>query len=367
MKFSSKEKRQLLDFIIGLECLNPEYMFSLEEKQNKIDTIEFYTLYKALYNEISSHILDFNNVFCSPFYPMLQMTYRSLYKKQNIENVAEFLATIKTLTDEEIKFTLKMLIGSTACNDAETVKAIKNLQESGQVKYYLLQIYENPSQFIANTLKVFETIYPIYLNYFTKAEDLFSKKLEKVLAMDKAEIYKASINFLGSEKLSALQREYKDIKRISLEEAERCGNEIEVAPLMFGANRINIITKPNEGDTTFNNTHNKPIYCIGLDSIFYAKKMKKAEVISKKVLKALSDDTRLDILRMISFGLNTNKKLSKFFQVSPPAITYQTNILKEAGIIDTREYSSLYVKRDQLEYSLNQIQELLSLKGNSEH
>lgn len=70
-------------------------------------------------------------------------------------------------------------------------------------------------EFINNIFKVFEAIYPIYLNYFKEAEDLFGKKLEKVLAMDKKEIYDASINFLGSEKLSALPRSTKDIKRIS--------------------------------------------------------------------------------------------------------------------------------------------------------
>lgn len=83
---------------------------------------------------------------------------------------------------------------------------------------------------------------------------------------------------------------------------------------MFGANRISIITKANENDTSFNETH-KPICCIGLDSIFYAKKMKKLKKLVK-FFKAYLTDTRLDILRMISFGLKTNKKLSKFFKVS---------------------------------------------------
>lgn len=37
-----------------------------------------------------------------------------------------------------------MLLDITSYNDEETIKAIKNLQENGQTKYYLLEIYENP-------------------------------------------------------------------------------------------------------------------------------------------------------------------------------------------------------------------------------
>lgn len=69
---------------------------------------------------------------------------------------------------------------------------------------------------------------------------------------------------------------------------------------------------------------------------------------------------------MISYGINTNKKLSDLFQISRPAITYQTNILKEVGLIDINSKGRLFVKREQLDDAFRKIESLLNISNREE-
>lgn len=364
MKFANENKAILLDFIIGLECMSKEFNLKVESTYKKFETIEFYKIYKDFYVDIESHLLDLEKVFMSPFYPILQACYRKLYQNNDIEDKEEFLRLFLAMPEQEIKSSLKMQLEVSYMTDKESVKHIKSMPLSSSIKYYLLEILENPKDFQANVVKLFEEIYPIFEKHYKVAKELFKKKETELLQMSPKKIYQSANNFLGSEKLSSLQIQYKNLEILDLKDIEKDDNEIEVVPLLFGANRISIISKILEEDTSFyQNPHNKAIYCLGLDSIHYSENMIAAEKLSKQVLKTLADDTRLDILRMISFGLNTNKKLSKFFQVSPPAITYQTNNLKEAGLIACNDDGSMYVNTRQLEVALHKIEELLSLKG----
>lgn len=364
MKFTNQDKAMLLDFIIGLECISAEFNLKIEDSHKKFETIEFYKTYKDIFADIQKHILEFEKVFVSPFYPILQACYRKLYQEHDIESKEEFLKLLSSMTDKEIRASLKMQLEIAYMSDDEAAKHIKSMPVKGAIKYYLLEILESPKEFKKNVEKVFELIYPIFESHYKKAKVLFEKKEEKLLKMNPEEIYQAANNFLGSDKLSSLQLKYNNLEELTLKDIEKDNNEIEVVPLLFGANRITIISKGLEEDTSFHqNPNRKAIYCLGLDSIHYSEKMVEAEKISKQVLKALSDDTRLDVLRMISFGLNTNKKLSNFFQVSPPAITYQTNNLKEAGLVACNDNGTMYVDTRNLELALKKIEDLLSLKG----
>lgn len=364
MKFANEKKVMLLDFIIGLECMSNEFNLKLEDNYKKFETIEFYKIYKELFSALQGHHLDIEKVFISPFYPVLQACYRKLYQENDINSKEEFLEYFSSMTNEEIKSSLKTQLEISYMTDEETQKHIKSMPVSGSIKFYLLEILENPKNFKKNVEKVFQVCYPIFENHYKEAKILFEKKEAELLQMEPVAIYQTANNFLGSEKLSNLQKKYNNVSELSLEKLEENDNEIEIVPLLFGANRITIIGKGLKEDTSFHqNPNRKPIYCLGLDSIHFAEKMIEAEKLSKQVLKALSDDTRLDVLRMISFGLNTNKKLSNFFQVSPPAITYQTNNLKEAGLIATNDDGTMYVNTGNLEVALHKIEDLLRLKG----
>lgn len=362
MKFANENKAILLDFIIGLECLSPEFNLKMETNYKKIETIEFYKIYKDIFSDIQAHLLEFNKVFTSPFYPALQSIYRLLYQKHDIKDKETFLKLVDDMSSEDIIKAVKMQLNILKLSDKDAIEYIHSMAVSGDIKYYLLEIFRSPKNFKKNINKVFELIFPIFEKHYKIAKDLFITKEKNLLKMDKDAILEATSNFLGSEKLSDLQFKYNNLTKKDINP-----KEIEIVPLLLGANRICIIPKGLESDTSFHpaTTSRPAIYCLGLDSINSSEKMKEAEKISKQVLKSLSDDTRLDILRMISFGLNTNKKLSKFFQVSPPAITYQTNNLKEAGIIDTDDNGCLFVNRRNLEKALKKIEELLSLKGNN--
>ncbi|MDO4814159.1 MAG: winged helix-turn-helix domain-containing protein [Gemella sp.] len=364
MKFTTENKAMLLDFIIGLECISEEFDNKLETSYKKIETIEFYKIYTDIFTDINKHILDFEKVFISPFYPVLQSCYRKLYQKYEINNKEDFLKLFSAMSESEIRKVLKMHLEVAYMSDEEAIKHIKSMPVKGSIKFYLLEILQNPKEFKKNVKKVFELVYPIFEEHYQKAKILFEKKETELLQMEHEDIYQVANNFLGSEKLSTLQKQYNGADVLSLEDLEKDDNEIEVVPLLFGANRITIIGKGFDEDTSLRqHPTRKPIYCLGLDSIHHSEKMVEAEKVSKQVLKALSDDTRLDVLRMISFGLNTNKKLSKFFQVSPPAITYQTNTLKEAGLIATSDDGTMYVNTRNLDVALHKIEDLLSLKG----
>lgn len=359
MKFANKEKSKLLDFIIGLECISEEFILKLDINYKKIETIEFYTIYKKIFTELERQLIDVKKVFSSPFYPVLQHIYKHLAKTQEINTKEEFIEQIKKLDDKTIRKLVKNLLEKEKLSDSETEKYIHTMNVSADIKYYLLEILRKPAAFRKNILAIFDNVYPIFEKHYEEAFVLFSKKYTEFTKLSKKDVYTISHNFLGSEKLSQLQSEYKNTPLIPEENIDKELRDIEVVPLLFGANRICTLEKEK------GNLHTNVIYCLGLDSIHFSEKMIEAEKISKQVLKALSDDTRLDILRMISFGLNTNKKLSIFFKVSPPAITYQTNVLKEAGIVATKEDGTLYVNRKNLDTALHKIEELLSLRGNA--
>lgn len=364
MKFTTKEKTQTIDFILGMECFTYENPHLLDIKYKRIETIEYYQLHTEFLREITPYFMDFKKVFSHPFISMPQILYRRFYQDSDIENINDFISRLSQLTENDIRDSILYALDIHKETYEKNIEHIHHMEIEAELKYYILQVYTKPMQFIENTVKLIDKIYPIYLNYYEKALVIFENKINHIKQMKDEDIFFAATNFLGSDKLTKLQYSYKKIKRKTLEEVEKEYGEIEVALMMFGANRLANISKSNVKEEFFSkNPYSKSIYCLGLDSIYSNKKMKKAEQISKQILKTLSDDTRLDILRMIGVGLDTNKKLSAFFKVSPPAITYQTNILREAGIVGNKKDGTLYIIRENLDASLKKIQDLLSLSG----
>lgn len=369
MKFATKEKTKLLDFIIGLECIDKNFKLQLENNFKSSGTTDFYNIYKDFYSEISPFYFEIKKIFISPYYPMLQSLYRKLYNSTEINNYNEFIANIKKLNKEEIKQLVANIVFVEEYIDEEKVlEAIDNINTSGEIKYYLQQTYNKPENYINSAINIFKKIYPIYLKHYEKAEKIYEQKLIKFKEMTAKEINYSVHNLLGSKKLSNLYSNYKGLEQKAVEDIEKNNEEIEIIPLLFGANRVVIITKHNNNDKDLfdNSKLISPIYCIGIDSIKISKKLAHAEQVSKQVLKALSDDTRFDILRMISYGINTNKKLSDLFQISRPAITYQTNILKEVGLIDINSKGRLFVKREQLDDAFRKIESLLNISNREE-
>lgn len=366
MKFANKEKTQLLDFIIGLECYDEKFIMRLDKNFKDFDTIDFNKVYKDFYLDTTNYYFNIKDVFSTPFYPMLQMLYREVSKNNDINNVETFLENIKKLSKETIRKLLKVLLNiQNLQTDKEVYKYIDNLYTSLEVKYYLTKIYDNPRDFISKVKFVFEKIYPIYLKHYEQAEIIFKEKLVELKSMDKNDIYDVVTNLLGSDKLTNLNLEYKGLTKKTVDEIEEKGAEIEIIPLLFGANRL-ITLSSEDKDFHFHSFETKDLTCcIGINIVKKSVQLRVAEKNSKLVLKALSDDTRFDILRMISYGFNTNKKLSELFQVSPPAITYQTNMLKEAGLIRVDDNGRLATIPAQLEKAFKEINKLLSIKGDS--
>lgn len=359
MRLLKKEKIQLLDFIIGMECFDKNFILSLKKSFKNADTIDFYTIYNDFYKEIETYYLEMKDVFSTPYYPMLQMLYRKLYSTKEITTVEQFLTEIKLLSEQEIHELIYAVLKVEPDTKTSMYDVIDSLNYSGEVRYYLTKIYACPLKFIENVEYVFENIYPIFLEHYARAEKLFSDKLARFSKLPALQIYKQTSNFMGSEKLSKLNNDYLQIT----DDVEKHITTMEIVPLLFGANRIVHIEKQEQVSRVTPRKYKDAIYCVGINLLNYSEKIATAEEISKKVLKALSDDTRFDILRMISYGFDTNKKLSKLFKVSPPAITYQTNILKEANLITVDKSGVLTVKKGQLEVAFKKIELLLSMQG----
>lgn len=65
------------------------------------------------------------------------------------------------------------------------------------------------------------------------------------------------------------------------------------------------------------------------------------------VFKALSDDTRREILHMLQKGDLTAGEISSHFEMTRPSISHHLNILKQANLVqDVRQGQNIY-------YSLN--------------
>jgi DNA-binding transcriptional ArsR family regulator len=66
-----------------------------------------------------------------------------------------------------------------------------------------------------------------------------------------------------------------------------------------------------------------------------------------QVLKALSDPTRREILRILGHGERTAGELSSSFDMTKPSMSHHFTVLKEAGLIRSRR------EGQQIFYSLN--------------
>jgi ArsR family transcriptional regulator, arsenate/arsenite/antimonite-responsive transcriptional repressor len=55
-----------------------------------------------------------------------------------------------------------------------------------------------------------------------------------------------------------------------------------------------------------------------------------------EVFKALSDPTRREVLRLLSYGERTAGQLAEQFDMTKPSMSHHFSVLKEAGLIRSR-------------------------------
>ncbi|ERK56177.1 transcriptional regulator, ArsR family [Gemella bergeri ATCC 700627] len=363
MNIAKREKCILLDFIVTHELIKTTWLNTLRDNfDNSSEALLFkHTIYKY-YSDISAYQTLIGDVFTEPALPLVQMIYRR-FMTQNVNNVDDFLQILDTIDPEAFKLAVvKYAFNKNTILDNNTFLENLSLLDIGnETKFVLFSAYRNFGVYRKKLKNCFSTLYPIFLQHYIEAEKLFEPQLTKFYKEVDKNTNSYFLNILGTEKLDTLYRKYINNKaKVLLQD----NYESEIVPLMFSANRLVIIS--GEPFTT-NNDLFQPVICLGLLTRESATQLKNADNIRKSLLKALGDDTRFEILRMIHYGFNTNKKLSDFFQISPPAITYQTNILKQAGLVDSYGNGLLCVNFEKIKLGLKSIEFLFLLVGETDN
>lgn len=353
MKFATKQRTQLLDFLITHEMLNHTFLASIKSHTKSPsllhkDNLLFIQLSENYYNAILKYHSLLHDTFSDTYAPVARMIFHELDKNNKIETMEDFSAILEKTTEEELQsiFAKKLLKLDYIPSQEEFFNQVKTLETSRASKFVLLNAYSDITKYKENFLNILKNVYPIFLEHYKKAEELFEKQLAEMYNTPLAELNASVLNFFGSEKLSNLYRDYHDNIIPSLDD------NIELFPLIMAQNR-----------TVGNPKTEKPFLAIGWQTFNSSKSMSIADNTRKELLKALADDTRFEILRMISFGFNTNKKLSKLFKISPPAITYQTNILKKANLIEIDDSGIIFVKKEVIIEGFDQITSFFDVTG----
>lgn len=353
MNFASKNRTELLDFLTLHENLDNEFLAEIKNMYSSITrthvtNIAFVQIMEDYYNDTQKYRSLLANTFTEAHEPITRMIFHKLDNNIKISTPEEFSSELRKTDSQTLKkIMIKCLFDSDEeLDNEEFFDKIVELYTSRNSKYTLFKIYRNIDQYKENLLTVLDKVYPIFDKYYKKAEKDFANLIEEVYNFTPEELVAPTMNFFGSEKLDKLYSEYHSNKHRDFPE------NTEIAPLIMSQNRV------------IANLGNKnPIAGLGLQVVNINERMVNADNTRKELLKALSDDTRFEILRMIRFGFNTNKKLSKLFKISPPAITYQTNILKNANLIEITNEGMLLVKTETIEDGFDKIKSLFDITG----
>jgi ArsR family transcriptional regulator, arsenate/arsenite/antimonite-responsive transcriptional repressor len=66
------------------------------------------------------------------------------------------------------------------------------------------------------------------------------------------------------------------------------------------------------------------------------RRLEKNYKVSVQILKALADETRIEIIEMISGGELCACKILESFDITQPTLSYHMKILTECGLVDAR-------------------------------
>ncbi|WP_035172434.1 autorepressor SdpR family transcription factor [Caldanaerobius polysaccharolyticus] len=84
------------------------------------------------------------------------------------------------------------------------------------------------------------------------------------------------------------------------------------------------------------------------------------------VLKAIADETRRKILKMLKEGDMTAGEIADRFDITKPSISHHLNVLKQAGLVlDERKGQNIYysLNTSVLEDVLQWVMDMLNIKG----
>lgn len=202
-------------------------------------------------------------------------------------------------------------------------KLLKIVNESNletDVKWTFMLFYNNPVDYIKKYIDIMNEIYPIFIKYYNKFEKNIiniGEDIEKLIKEEGA----TAVNRLTLSVLDDNILNNTDFLRIII--SFTFPNAIAFSESIDFKN----INKKSKTNTIIWGTNYKKIS----DAIMQIKE----DDIGNRVdiFKSLGDKTRYEVLRLISQGVHSNKKLAELTNVSTATISYHVNSFVENGIL----------------------------------
>lgn len=227
---------------------------------------------------------------------------------EDLQTPIDLLQAIKTLNDDElIKMAYEYYEIDTPLNGSlqDINKAISH-KYSDEIASSFIQVKNSPDEYKAHIIKSFEGFYSLFFQpYEEKVYKIMEEKLQGHLVL----FEKDPINFvntIGLGDYSKIIKQYDEIKLYS-------SYYIDLGLFYFSIGDKFIIFYGKTIENRFSD--------------------KEDLEFSKSLFKALSDDRRVEIIRLTSKRPWYNKELAEHFNLSTATLSYHLNLLLDLGIL----------------------------------
>lgn len=228
--------------------------------------------------------------------------------RENLETPKELFKSIKTLDNNElIRMTYDYYeIDLPLDDNIQEINRILSDTYSDEIASTFIQVKNSPEEYKAHIIKSFESFYDLFFQpYEEKVYKIMKEKLESHLLLFEKDPVNF-INTIGLGDYSKVIQQYDEIKLYS-------SYYVDLGLFYF--------------------------YLEGKFIIFYGKTIeqrfsnKEDLEFSKSLFKALSDDRRVEIIRLTSKRPWYNKELAEHFNLSTATLSYHLNLLLDLGIL----------------------------------
>lgn len=207
-------------------------------------------------------------------------------------------------------------------SEKKLFKFIKESELDSDFKWAFMIFVDNPNEYITEYIELMNSIYPIYERYYA--------------------LYEESIIGTGLELKSFIETEggrgLSDISNNILSETIFDTNlNINIFISFVSPNSITLSDTVKVEDEYSNQGQN---IVFGINSLKLFEILKKEQEDKKlsriDIFKSLGDETRYDILKMISQGVSPNKEIAKRIGVSGATVSYHINSFVENGVLNIK-------------------------------
>ncbi|MCU9533216.1 ArsR/SmtB family transcription factor [Streptococcus sp. CSL10205-OR2] len=329
IKQSNDHQSMILEFLIAPVFFNSpfeDYLVDMTSKQKEIlldtlpDTDQLIELFSKYQEQIKQFYLaiPYNSSITSAFYFYL------LNQKKDPKTIKEVVALFKKLSEEEVKYVLSLLISNDFSETSEKefnyITAIETSDLKADEKWYWLQAFKHPKEFMTGLCDLILTFQPIYQPFYQKYQkerEEFAKRFDvKKTYLKIPNISKEFItNLLDSPYKIFFLSPY--LIRLSI---TKISSLVNVPYLIIASSRINEIYDAND-------------------------KLDNEDLTS--VLKIMSDVTRYEIFAALTKPDIKIKTIAENLGITSSAVTFHTQKLVNSKLLTINKSD------DNVKYNLN--------------